>query len=187
MTRRLKVFIGTVAGCAILVLALWQTLPRWLPGVLSHWLPAGSRLELQGKLHWRQGGLALPGARFTAQDCLLANVGPTRLAYRQGRWQLSSDKVSVDSACLSKLPGGDANSAPLALDQLQRQLPALDLTINDLTLIPWQRYAGKLQISSGPDGQRLHYRGPNLSAEARLDEKQQLTLQSLTVVPPNSA
>jgi hypothetical protein len=187
MTRRLKVFIGTVAGCAILVLALWQTLPRWLPGVLSHWLPAGSRLELQGNLHWRQGGLALAGARFTAQDCLLANVGPTRLAYHQGRWQLSSDKVSVDSACLSKLPGGDANSAPLALDQLQRELPALDLTLNDLTFIPWQRYAGKLQLSSGPDGQRLHYRGPNLSAEAQLDEKQQLTLQSLTVVPPNSA
>lgn len=176
-----------MAGCAILVLALWQTLPRWLPGVLSHWLPAGSRLELQGKLHWRQGGLALAGARFTAQDCLLANVGPTRLAYRQGRWQLSSDKVSVDSACLSKLPAGDANSAPLALDQLQQQLPPLDLTINDLTLVPWQRYAGKLQLSSGPDGQRLHYQGPNLSAEAQLDEKQQLTLQSLTVVPPNSA
>ncbi|MBB1225775.1 intermembrane phospholipid transport protein YdbH family protein, partial [Klebsiella pneumoniae] len=106
-----------MAGCAILVLALWQTLPRWLPGVLSHWLPAGSRLELQGKLNWHEGGLALAGARFTAQDCLLANVGPTRLAYRQGRWQLSSDKVSIDSACLSKLPSGDANSAPLALDQ----------------------------------------------------------------------
>ncbi len=87
-----------------------------------------------------------------------------------GRWQLSSDKVSVDSACLSKLPGGDANSAPLALDQLQQQLPPLDLTINDLTLVPWQRYAGKLQLSSGPDGQRLHYQGPNLSAEAQLDE-----------------
>ncbi len=96
----------------------------------------GAGWNCRGNLHWRQGGLALAGARFTAQDCLLANVGPTRLAYHQGRWQLSSDKVSVDSACLSKLPGGDANSAPLALDQLQRELPSLDLTLSDLTLIP---------------------------------------------------
>ena len=128
--------------------------------------PAG----IAGQFALASGRPGVGGARFTAQDCLLANVGPTRLAYHQGRWQLSSDKVSVDSACLSKLPGGDANSAPLALDQLQRELPSLDLTLNDLTLIPWQRYAGKLQLSSGPDGQRLHYQGPNLSAEAQLDE-----------------
>ena len=169
MTRRLKVFIGTVAGCAILVLALWQTLPRWLPGVLSHWLPAGSRLELQGNLHWRQGGLALAG-RVSPRKIACWPTSGRRGWLITGRWQLSSDKVSVDSACLSKLPGGDANSAPLALDQLQRELPSLDLTLNDLTLIPWQRYAGKLQLSSGPDGQRLHYQGPNLSAEAQLDE-----------------
>ena len=128
--------------------------------------PAG----ITGQFALASGRPGVGGARFTAQDCLLANVGPTRLAYHQGRWQLSSDKVSVDSACLSKLPGGDASSAPLALDQLQRELPSLDLTLNDLTLIPWQRYAGKLQLSSGPDGQRLHYQGPNLSAEAQLDE-----------------
>ena len=169
MTRRLKVFIGTVAGCAILVLALWQTRRagcRECYRIGYRREPAG----IAGQFALASGGLALAGARFTAQDCLLANVGPTRLAYHQGRWQLSSDKVSVDSACLSKLPGGDANSAPLALDQLQRELPSLDLTLNDLTLIPWQRYAGKLQLSSGPDGQRLHYQGPNLSAEAQLDE-----------------
>ena len=83
-----------------------------------------------------------------------------------GRWQLSSDKVSVDSACLSKLPGGDASSAPLALDQLQRELPSLDLTLNDLTLIPRQRYAGKLQLSSGLTGNACIIRG-RISAPRR--------------------
>jgi len=186
MTKRLKVFIGIVVGIVILLLALWQTLPRWLPRVLTHWLPQGSQLVLQGKLRWQQGALQLDGARFTAQDCLLAAVGPTRLTYRQGRWQLIGDKLSIDSACLSKLPAGDANSAPLALDKLQKQLPLLDVTINDFTVIPWQHYAGKLQLQTSAGGQRLQYQGKNLSLEAVLDDHQQLTLNSLTLTPPNS-
>jgi len=186
MTKRLKVFIGIVVGIVILLLALWQTLPRWLPRVLTHWLPQGSQLVLQGKLRWQQGALQLDGARFTAQDCLLAAVGPTRLTYRQGRWQLIGDKLSIDSACLSKLPAGDANSAPLALDKLQKQLPLLDVTINDFTVIPWQHYAGKLQLQASAGGQHLRYQGKNLSVEAVLDKHQQLTLNSVTLTPPNS-
>ncbi|AEF45717.1 hypothetical protein SerAS12_2595 [Serratia sp. AS12] len=186
MTKRLKVFIGIVTGIVILLLALWQTLPRWLPRVLAHWLPQGSQLVLQGKPRWQQGALQLDGARFTAQDCLLAAVGPTRLTYRQGRWQLIGDKLSIDSACLSKLPAGDANSAPLALDKLQKQLPLLDVTINDFTVIPWQHYAGKLQLQASAGGQHLRYQGKNLSVEAVLDTHQQLTLNSMTLTPPNS-
>jgi len=186
MTKRLKVFIGIVTGIVILLLALWQTLPRWLPRVLAHWLPQGSQLVLQGKPRWQQGALQLDGARFTAQDCLLAAVGPTRLTYRQGRWQLIGDKLSIDSACLSKLPAGDANSAPLALDKLQKQLPLLDVTINDFTVIPWQHYAGKLQLQASAGGQHLRYQGKNLSVEAVLDKHQQLTLNSVTLTPPNS-
>ncbi|WP_154898704.1 YdbH family protein [Serratia ficaria] len=185
MTKRLKIFIGMVAGCVILLLALWQTLPRWLPSLLAHWLPQGSQLTLQGNLHWRQGGLQLDGARFKAQDCLLANLGPTRLAYRQGRWQLLSERASVDTACLSKLPAAAADSPPLALDRLQKRLPPLDLTINQLTVIPWQRYAGQLQLSADAEGQRLHYQGRHLSAEALLDPQQQLRLNRLIVTPPN--
>jgi len=186
MTKRLKVFIGIVTGIVILLLALWQTLPRWLPRVLAHWLPQGSQLVLQGKPRWQQGALQLDGARFTAQDCLLAAVGPTRLTYRQGRWQLIGDKLSIDSACLSKLPAGDANSAPLALDKLQKQLPLLDVTINDFTVIPWQHYAGKLQLQTSAGGQHLRYQGKNLSVEAVLDKHQQLTLNNMTLTPPNS-
>lgn len=186
MTKRLKVFIGIVTGIVILLLALWQTLPRWLPRVLAHWLPQGSQLVLQGKPRWQQGALQLDGARFTAQDCLLAAVGPTRLTYRQGRWQLIGDKLSIDSACLSKLPAGDANSAPLALDKLQKQVPLLDVTINDFTVIPWQHYAGKLQLQASAGGQHLLYQGKNLSVEAVLDKHQQLTLNSMTLTPPNS-
>ena len=186
MTKRLKVFIGIVVSTAILLLVLWQTLPRWLPRVISHWLPQGSQLVLQGKPHWRQGALQLDGARFLAQDCLLAAVGPTRLAYQQGRWELISDKLNVDTACLSKLPAADASSAPLALDQLQKQLPLLDVTIKDFAVVPWQYYAGKLQIHSSAEGQRLQYQGPNIQVDALLDPQQQLTLNGLTITAPDS-
>lgn len=187
MTKRLKIFTGIVVGCLLLPVALWQTLPHWLPQLLSPWLPLGSQLTLKGKPYWRQGALRLDGARFKAEDCLLASVGSTRLAYRQGRWQITADKVGIDTACVSKLPPGDSNSPLLALDRLQKQLPQLDLTINKLTLIPWQRYAGKLQLSADVDGQRLQFQGPNLSVEAQLDPQQQLTLSRLTILPSNSA
>ncbi|MBS0975652.1 hypothetical protein, partial [Serratia rubidaea] len=66
MAKRLRIFIGIVAGMAILLAALWQTTPRWLPRVLSHWLPAGSQLTLQGPLRWQDGGLSLAGAQYKA-------------------------------------------------------------------------------------------------------------------------
>jgi hypothetical protein len=109
------------------------------------------------------------------------------LSYRQGRWQLLGDKVVIDTACLSKLPASDTNSAPLALDKLQKQLPLLDVTINQLSIIPWQRYEGKLQLQSTANGQQLQYQGKNLRATAVLDPQQQLTLNSLDITPPNSA
>ncbi|HGM6862712.1 TPA: YdbH family protein [Serratia rubidaea] len=186
MAKRLRIFIGIVAGMAILLAALWQTTPRWLPRVLSHWLPAGSQLTLQGPLRWQDGGLSLAGAQYKAQQCLLADLGPTRLHYRAGRWQLDSDKLSVDSACLSQLPAGDDGDAPLTLDALQRQLPAIDLTIKQLSILPWQHYAGSLQLRNTAAGQRLSYQGKNLNAEALLDDRQQLTISSLNVLPPNS-
>lgn len=170
----------------ILLLVLWQTVPRWLPRVAAYWLPAGSQLTLQGPLRWQNGGLSLPGAQYKVQQCLLADLGATRLHYRGGRWLLDSDKLSVDSACLSQLPAGEDDGAPLTLDALQRQLPALDLSINQLSILPWQHYAGKLQLHNTAAGQRLFYQGKNLKAEALLNNQQQLAISSLNVLPPNS-
>lgn len=187
MTKNLKIFIGIVAGVILLVITLWQTLPRWLPGALAPWLPEGSQLVLQGPLRWQHGALRLDGVSFSAQGCAIANARQLSLAYQRGRWLLNSDRVNVDSACLSQLPASESNSAPLALDQLQTLLPPINLNINLLTLTPWQAYAGKLQLLSSANGQQLHYQGENITAEAALDEHQQLTLSKLSITPPNSA
>lgn len=186
MTKRLKIFVAIVVGIALLLLTLWQTLPRWLPRAIAPWLPQGSQLVLQGPLRWHQGSLYLDGLKFSAKGCAIANVSELQLSYQMGNWHLKSERADVDTACLSKLPAAEGDSAPLTLDQLQAMLPPFDLNINLLTLTPWQAYAGKLQLSSVATGQRLHYQGKNVTAEAQLDEHQQLTLSKLSITPPNS-
>lgn len=186
MTKRLKIFVAIVVGIALLLLTLWQTLPRWLPRAIAPWLPQGSQLVLQGPLRWHQGSLYLDGLKFSAKGCAIANVSELQLSYQMGNWHLKSERADVDTACLSKLPAAEGDSAPLTLDQLQAMLPPFDLNINLLTLTPWQAYVGKLQLSSVATGQRLHYQGKNVTAEAQLDEHQQLTLSKLSITPPNS-
>ncbi|MFZ1875113.1 MAG: YdbH family protein [Chania sp.] len=187
MIKRLKISIGIAAGILLLLVTLWQTLPRWLPRAITPWLPQGSQLVLQGPLRWQQGALRIDGVRFSAQGCAIADVSSLSLAYQRGRWLLNGDRLTVDTACLPKLPAGDANQAPLTLDRLQSQLPPFDLNINLFTLAPWQFFAGKLQLLSSADGQHLHYQGENLTAEAVLDDRQQLTFNRLSITPPNAA
>jgi hypothetical protein len=187
MTKRLKVSVAILMGIALLLITLWQTLPRWLPRAIAPWLPQGSQLVLQGPLRWQQGALHLDGLKFSAQGCAIANVSDLKLSHQTGTWRVDGERIDVDTACLSKLPAAEGDSAPLALDQLQAMLPPLDLNIHLLTLAPWQAYAGKLQLSSAAGGQQLRYQGKNITAEAQLDEHQQLTLSKLSIMPPNSA
>lgn len=187
MTKRRKVSIGIiVAGILLLIGILWQTLPQWLPRVIAPWLPQGSQLILQGTLHWQHRALHLDGASFKLQGCMLARVTSLSLAYRHGRWLLNSERVDVDTACLSALPVDNAAAAPLALDRWQRLLPSFDLNVNLFALAPWQAYAGKLQLVSAASVQRLHYQGEKLVIEARLDKQQQLTLNRFSIVPPTA-
>ncbi|PVZ86682.1 YdbH family protein [Serratia sp. S1B] len=182
MAKKFKISIGIIAGIALLAMTLWQTLPSWLPRVVAPWLPQGSQLVLQGPLRWQQGALHLADIRFNAQDCSLVAVKAPSLSYRQGKWQLSSDQLNVDTACLAKLPV-ETDSTPLALDHLQNQLPPFNLSINLLTLSPWQAYAGKVQLSSSAQGLNLDYQGENLTVKADLDEHQQLTINSFIIRP----
>ncbi|WP_037383295.1 YdbH family protein [Serratia sp. DD3] len=182
MTKKFKIAIGILAGIVLLVVTLWQTLPSWLPRVVAPWLPQGSQLVLQGPLRWQHGALHLANVRFNAQDCSLVTVNALSLSYQRGKWQLSSDQLNVDTACLSKLPV-ETDSPPLALDRLQNQLPAFNLSINLLTLTPWQTYAGKVQLASSAKRFSLDYQGDNLTVKAELDEHQQLTLNQFIIQP----
>ncbi|MDV5139156.1 YdbH family protein [Chimaeribacter arupi] len=167
----------------------WLTLPRWLPAVVEHWLPAGTHLTLGGPLALTRTGLRLPPMTFRAGTCRLADSSAARLDYRHGRWVLTADSLTLDSACLSQLPAGAPGGAPFSPAAWQQRLPPLEIAINHLTLAPWQPYAGRLTFSSGAAGQHLRYLSretaangaPQLALDASLDRHQHLTLTRFAV------
>lgn len=179
-------------GLPGVVLALgtgWLTLPGWLPTVARFWLPEGTQLTLAGPLRLTRHGLQLPPMTFSAGACRLADSSRARLEFRHRRWVLTAGRLTLDSACLSRLPAGKPGGEPLSLAAWQQRLPGLDVTINQFSLAPWQPYAGRLTFSSGAAGQQLHYLSagrtatgaPALALAASLDRRQQLTLSQFAV------
>lgn len=173
---------------AISLMALWKTLPQWLPKVAQYWLPVGSQITLATPPVWRDGALRITQLRYLAQDCLLANMSQLSVGYHQGRWQVAASNVALDTACLSKLPA-NGDSAPPNLAYWQQQMSVLDLDISNLQITPWQQYAGKLTLTS-PDQhkliQELRYQGPQLSFAATLDQDQQLSLHQFSIAVPGA-
>lgn len=65
----------------LLLLALWLTLPRWLPTLAEWALPDDVHLRLDGRPGWRQGALRLP----TSGGCIWATCGSIPPAWRRQR------------------------------------------------------------------------------------------------------
>lgn len=182
---------------ALSLMALWKTLPTWLPAVTGYLLPSGSQLKLAHSPIWRNGALHIEQLSYLAQNCTLANVSQLSIGYHQDRWQLAAGNVVVDTACLSQLPSGnESNSSDHSLQNLaqwQQQLSHVDLNINNLLVTPWQQYAGKLALTSSARSQspqnnvtqELRYQGQQLSFAATLDEQQQLSLHQFSIAVPS--
>ncbi|MEY4476100.1 MAG: hypothetical protein RL248_1867 [Pseudomonadota bacterium] len=169
---------------AISLVALWKTLPQWLPKVAEYWLPAGAQLRLAHSPVWHDGALRIDQLRYLAQGCTLADISQLSVGYQHGRWQLGAVKVALDTACLSKLPSSK-DSASQDLAYWQQQLSLLDLDIGNLLITPWQQYAGKLTLSSQDKlTQELHYQGQQLSFAATLDEQQHFSLHQFSIAVP---
>ncbi|WON78663.1 YdbH family protein [Serratia sp. UGAL515B_01] len=184
MTKRSKISLGLIACIALLFIMLWQTLPKWLPRLIAPWLPEGSHVVLQGPLRWQHGALRIDAVSFSAQKCVIASVNGLSLSYQRSVWRLNSERAKVDTDCFSKLSAKESQT-PFSLVRLQSQLPLFDLTVDQLIITPWQFYAGKVQVLSSILGLQLNYQGQNLSAAAKLDMHQQLTLSRLSITPPN--
>lgn len=68
-------------------------------------------------------------------------------------WHLSLQQLNVDTSCLSKLPAGKGSASPLSLSDIQKQLPRGQLHIAQLTISPWQQYAGDLLLINDEQAQ----------------------------------
>lgn len=184
MPRGWKLLLITIAAVAILAGATLLTLSWWLPRLAGFWLPAATTVRLDGNPRWRAGALWLPGIRYRTGDCELAHASEVTLGRHGGRWALGAKRLQVNSACFSALSAGsDQPAAPRSLAEWQAMLPAADVVIEQLSLLPWQAWAGGLRLNLDSHQQHLHWQGENLAVEADLTG-QQLALRSLTLTAP---
>ncbi|NIG13081.1 YdbH family protein [Pantoea sp. Cy-640] len=183
MTRGLRRLLAALLALILLLLGLLLTLTHWLPRLAGIWLPENTRVELHGAPHWQQGRLVFPDVRYLAGDCLLAQVADVGLGRTQQRWQLDAREVALNSDCLQALPHSATRDAPRSLAEWQQMLPGADIHLQQLSILPWQQYAGRFDLTLDKDHQQLRYQGDNLRVAARL-QGQQLHIDQLQLSHP---
>ncbi|MFQ1678827.1 YdbH family protein [Pantoea dispersa] len=183
MTRGLRRLLAALLALILLLLGLLLTLTHWLPRLAGIWLPENTRVELHGAPHWQQGRLVFPDVRYLAGDCLLAQVADVGLGRTQQRWQLDAREVALNSDCLQALPHSATRDAPRSLAEWQQMLPGADIHLQQLSILPWQQYAGRFDLTLDKDLQQLRYQGDNLRIAARL-QGQQLHIDQLQLSHP---
>ncbi|EOS93370.1 YdbH family protein [Erwinia tracheiphila] len=183
MTRSWKLFITTIALLLFTSVTLLLTMTHWLPRLAGVWLPVNTTVRLDNNLTWNNGGLWLPVIRYRAGECQLAAVRGLSLKREKGRWKLAAEKVQVDSACFHNLTAGYPDTTLKTLAEWQAMLPATDVTLAQLTILPWQEWAGVLHLGLDNQQQQICYQGKNLNLIASL-RKRQLNITSLSFNVP---
>lgn len=178
MKGKYRAVIAIVLLIVLLLLTLLHTTGYWLPGFAGLWLPKGTRIALESGPRLTRNAIVIPDLRYLAGECQLAQVKNATLRH-PSRWQLDVDSLTVNSACLSKLPAGaETDDAPRTLAQWQAMLPRSVLTIKRFSLDPWQQFAGSLSMALSPENQQLSFQGERLRVTARV-EGQALTISQL--------
>lgn len=178
-----------IAIIALLLITLWLTIASWLPKVASLWLPEGIKLALIQRPELIKKGISLRGMQLFAGDCLLVSAGQSTLTYQDRQWNLQNDSLDVDTHCLENLAGTSNTQEadlPLSIIDIQKLLPAFNITIKHLNVTPWGDYGGQVELTNNAQGQQLVINGERLSAIASLDNHQILTVKSLRLKIPDS-
>ncbi|WP_036645389.1 YdbH family protein [Pantoea sp. A4] len=180
ISRRLRRPLAVVMALIVLVLGLLLTVSQWLPRLAGFWLPADTRIELEKGIGFHQHQLVLQQIRYLADDCAIATLSNARLGWKQGRWQLQADKLTLNSLCWQNLSSSPGDQAPRTLQQWQALLPGADIHLATIEVLPWQQYAGQLDMQLDAQQQVVHFRGDNLQLDASL-AGQQLHISHLQV------
>ncbi|MFJ5158524.1 YdbH family protein [Pantoea sp. NPDC088449] len=183
MTRGLRRTLAALLALILLLLGLLLTLTQWLPRLAGIWLPENTRVELHGTPRWQQGALHFPAVRYLAGECELAKVSDAALGWQHKRWQLNAEDVQLNSDCLQSLPQNETNGTPRSLAEWQKMLPGADVHLQTITILPFQQYAGRFDLTLDKDVQQLHYQGDNLKVDARL-QGQQMHIAQLQLTHP---
>lgn len=167
----------------LLCVAVW-TVNVWLPRLAGLWLPKGVTLELRGHLRPGFTDLKLPDVKVYAGDCEAAVLRAPYLGYQQQIWQITAEQVRLDPRCLEKISGSPSQTSPaMTLARWQSLLPAFQIKIGKLELLPWSQYSASVNLRNQQGKQTLQVRGEQLSLDADL-EKQQFLLRQLSLTVP---
>lgn len=179
-----KAVIAILLLLILLPLLLLMTLAQWVPTLAGIWLPAGTRIAFEESPRFTRHSLIIPDLRYLADDCTLALVKGAELTH-PSRWQLNISALTLNADCLSKLPQTESSpAAPRTLAQWQSMLPYAWVTVDKLTVSPWQQWEGKLSLTVTPENQQVRYQGDRVKVQAQL-RGQALTVEAfeLSLLP----
>ncbi|RPH20219.1 YdbH family protein [Buttiauxella warmboldiae] len=188
MKGRYKAIIALVLILILLPLTLLMTIAHWLPTLAGIWLPQGTSVAMEASPRLTRGAVMIPDLRYFAGECELAVIKDATLSHPK-RWRLHLDSLNFNVDCLSHIPPNkSAPAAPRTLAEWQSLLPESLLTIDKVNITPWQLFSGGLRLTLSPQQQALHYKGPLLSVDARLNgqvlELKKLKVQALAGIDP---
>lgn len=168
MRGKYKAAIALLLLIVLLPLTLLLTLAQWVPTLAGIWLPAGTRIAFEKSPRLTRNALVIADLRYLVDDCEIARVEDATLSH-PSRWKIDIAGLDLNSACLSKIPASEPTpAAPRTLAEWQSLLPNTWLTIDRLTLSPWQQWQGKLTASLTPSRQDITYHGEQFSLRGTL-------------------
>ena len=158
----------------------------WLPPLVQHWLPAGTRLQLSGHFRPHARGLSFPAVTLQAGTCQAVSVSGLSVTYRDHLWQWHAGNVRLDTDCLAALPSSPTTTPEKSLADWQAMLPAGRWQIDKLEILPLAQYAGRVSLTNQHQQQLLTYDSPDIKLTAAL-EGPDLTISRLQLTAPGVA
>ncbi|MCI1899601.1 MAG: YdbH family protein [Enterobacter sp.] len=184
MKGKFKAALALLLLIILLPLTLLMTLAQWVPTLAGIWLPAGTRIAFEKSPRLSRHAIVIPDLRYLVEDCEIAQIENATLSH-PSRWNFAIGALDLNTACLSKLPQTQPSSAaPKTLAEWQSLLPNTWLTIDRLTLSPWQQWQGKLTASLTPAIQDITYQGDQVKVRGKLSG-QNLTFSEFEIQLPD--
>jgi hypothetical protein len=187
MARLLKRILIFIIVLIIVLISLWLALPYWITPVSKLFLPENTAISIAQRPQLIKGGLSGIDLKFNAGHCTLAQLENGKLLYGSGQFTLTATSLGVEGKCLDQLPSSQSASSALALDEIIAALPRFHLQINRLNLVPWLPYGAAVELVNDGERQNLNYRSEPLRFKVTFDNKQQLTVESLQFLLPDSS
>jgi len=184
MTDKRRTALAIVVPVVLITGLAVAAIDVWLPPLVQHWLPEGTRLTLSGHFRPHTRSLSFPGIALQAGDCQAVSVNGLSVGYRDHLWQWHATDVRVDTDCLATVPSSSSSSAPeKTLAEWQALLPAGHWQADKLEILPWGQYAGRLSLTTQQQRQALTYDSNDLQLSAVLNGLA-LTITRLRLIPP---